>query len=222
MDFIGVFKEIYPTLLNGLVLTLEVTVLALLIAIVLGFVSSLMGMSKIKPLAWLSKLYVWIIRGTPFIVQLFIIKYGIPYFIRNLGGEFNLSIFSAALIALSLNAGAYISEIFRGGIQAVDKGQIEAARSLGLPQGRTTLKIVLPQALRICIPSLCNQFIITLKDSSLAQCIGLQEMFCKATIYVGRTYKSFEAYVIVGLFYLIIITILSRIIKIVERKLSND
>ena len=113
-----------------------------------------------------------------------------------------------------------MSEIFRGGIQAIDSGQMEAARSLGLPKSRAMLKVILPQAFKISIPALGNQFIITLKDSSLAQVIGLQELVYQGKIYVGRTFKSFETYILVGFVYLIIITVLSYIIKQTERKMN--
>jgi len=222
MDFYSVLVEIYPMLLDGLAMTLQTSLIAIFIAFFLGLLSCVMGISKIVPLSLISKFYVWVIRGTPFIVQLFIIKYGIPQLIKLWMPEFNISIFQAAVITLALNAGAYMSEIFRGSIAAIDPGQMEAARSLGLPKTRAMIKVILPQALKISIPMLCNQFIISIKDSSLAQVIGLPELFYMGKIYVGRTFKSFEAYVLVGCVYLIIITILSFIIKRVERKLQYD
>ena len=233
MSFVKVFLDIYPMLLEGLAVTLEVSLLALLIAFFLGLISCVMGLSRFKPFAWISKLYIWIIRGTPFIVQLFIVKYGIPQVIKGIGvlnlpflpldfTKFNISIFAAAVATLALNAGAHISEIFRGGIMAIDVGQTEAARSLGMSKAKTMIKVVLPQALKISIPSLCNQFIISIKDSSLAQVIGLSELFYQGKKYVGTTFKSFETYVIVGLVYLIIITILSAIIRMIERRLQYD
>lgn len=218
MNFGKVFVEIYPALIQGLQMTVKVSLLALFIAFFLGLGSCILGMSKVKPLSWISKIYIWIIRGTPFIVQLFIVKYGIPQVVNMFTSGFNISIFQAAVATLALNAGAYMSEIFRGGIEAVDPGQMEAASSLGLPKSRAMIKVVLPQALRISVPSLCNQFIITLKDSSLAQVIGLQELFYQGKIYVGRTFLSFETYIIVGCVYLIIITVLSFGIKYIERK----
>ena len=220
MDFYGVLTNMYPMLLDGLVMTLETSLLAILIAFFLGLLSCVMGMSRIVPLSLISKFYVWVIRGTPFIVQLFIIKYGIPQVVQLWAPGFNFTIFQAAVATLALNAGAYMSEIFRGSIQAIDPGQMEAARSLGLPKTRAMIKVILPQALKISIPMLCNQFIISLKDSSLAQVIGLPELFYQGKIYVGRTFRSFETYIIVGCVYLIIITILSYIIKRIERNLD--
>ena len=221
-DIATVFREAFPSLLKGLGVTVEATVLSLTIALVLGLFCCLMGMSKIAPLRWISKFYVWIIRGTPFIVQLFIIYFGLPQLIQSMGVDFRISSFAAAVATLALNAGAYISEIFRGGINAVDKGQMEAARSLGLPKGKAMAKVVLPQAVRICIPSLCNQFIITLKDTSLAATIALAEVVYQGKIYVGRTMQSFATYMLIGIMYLFVITILSAVIRRIERNLAND
>ena len=221
MDFLKVASELTPGLLSGLWVTVWVTVVSLLIALVLGLVSCMMGLSKIKFISWLSKLYLWIIRGTPFIVQIFVIYFGIPQLMKFLNfTNFRLTVYQAAIATLSLNAGAYISEIFRGGISAVDNGQMEAARSLGLPKSSAMSKVILPQALKISIPALCNQFIITLKDSSLAYAIGLPEIVYRGKIYVGRTMQSFSTYILVGIIYLIIITILTQIIKVIERKMD--
>ena len=220
MDFINVAKEVFPSLLKGLKVTVQVTVISLAIALALGLVMCLMGRSEFKPLSLISKFYIWIIRGTPFIVQLFIIYFGIPQLVQSMGGSLRLSSFEAAVITLSLNAGAYISEIFRGGIQAVDPGQTEAARSLGMTKMSCMLKVVLPQAFRISIPSLCNQFIITLKDTSLAQCIALAEIVYQGKMYVGRTMQSFNTYILIGMMYLFVITILSALIRFTEKRLD--
>ena len=155
-------------------------------------------------------------------MQLFIIYFGMPQLIQSMGFDFRISSFAAAVATLALNAGAYISEIFRGGINAVDRGQMEAARSLGLPKGKAMAKVVLPQAVRICIPSLCNQFIITLKDTSLAATIALAEVVYQGKIYVGRTMQSFATYMLIGIMYLFVITILSAVIRRIERKLANE
>lgn len=221
MNLVEVFLEVYPSLLKGLGVTIQVTVLSLLIAFVIGMISCMMGISSFRPVTWISKFYVWVVRGTPFIVQLFIIYFGIPQLIQSMGVEFRLTSFQAAVITLSINAGAYMSEIFRGGIQAVPKGQMEAARSLGLSKGRAMIKVILPQALRICIPSLGNQFIITLKDTSLAATIALAEIVYMGKLYVGRTMQSFATYMIIGVMYLIIITILTQILSFIERRMNN-
>ncbi len=214
------FARVALLLGEGMIVTIEVTVLSLLIALVVGLLSCLAGMSKIKPVTWISKFYIWIIRGTPFIVQLFLIHFGLPQFLRAIGIGYRSDPFVAATITLALNAGAYISEIFRGGISAIDKGQMEAARSLGLSKSRAMIKVILPQAFKISVPSLCNQFIITLKDSSLAQAISLKEIVFKGNEYAFSTYQMFATYLMMGVAYLIIITVLSVGIKAIERRLD--
>ncbi|MEN6461455.1 MAG: amino acid ABC transporter permease [Syntrophomonas sp.] len=220
MNLGKVFSEVYPLLLNGLWITIEVTVLSLLLAFILGLFSCFMGMSKTTPLRWISKIYVGIIRGTPLLVQVFYIYFAIPQLLQFLGFDLRFTPFSAGLITLTLNAGAYMSEIFRGAINAVNPGQMEAARSLGLSHAQAMKKVVLPQALRICLPSLVNQFIITLKDSSLISVIGLADIMYQAKIYVGRSMESFATYTWVGLFYFVVIAILTQIAKTVERRVN--
>jgi ABC-type amino acid transport system permease subunit len=148
------------------------------------------------------------------------VYFGVPQLIQSLGFSFRLSPLAAGIITLSMNAGAYIAEIFRGGIQAIDRGQMEAARSLGLSRNRAMFRIILPQALRISIPALVNQFIISLKDTSIISIISLAEIVYEAKIYIGRTMSSFATWTIVGAFYLAIITVLSRISRYVEKRLD--
>ena len=217
MNLGKVFGETYELLFQGLQVTIQVTVLSLLIAFVLGLITSLLGFSK-TPLRWISKVYVWLIRGTPVMVQVFYIYFALPQLLQSLGYDVRLTSFMAGLITLTLNAGAYMSEIFRGAILAVNSGQMEAARSLGLSKGQAMRKVVLPQAIRICLPSLVNQFIITLKDSSIISVIGLTDIMYQAKIYVGRSMESFATYTWVAVFYLVIITILTQIAKRVEKK----
>jgi ABC-type amino acid transport system permease subunit len=154
------------------------------------------------------------------LVQTFFVYFGIPQLIQSLGFDFRLSPLAAGVFTLSINAGAYIAEIFRGGIQAIDKGQMEAARSLGFSHPRAMLKIILPQAVRISIPALVNQFIISLKDTSIISIISLGEIVYEAKIYIGRTMQSFATWTIVGGVYLVIITVLSRISIHVEKRLD--
>ncbi len=215
------FELVMANLLEGMKVTAQVSLLSIAIALVIGLFSSLMSISKIKPIAFISSFYIWLIRGTPFIVQLFIIYFGIPQFINAIGIQgFKISAFAASTITLSLNAGAYISEIFRGGINSINVGQMEAARSLGLSKGRAMRKVILPQAVRVSIPALCNQFIITLKDSSLASTISLREIVWQGQQYAFSSYKMFATYICIGIAYLIVISILSFVIKFIERKLD--
>ena len=220
MDFSLVMREVFPLLMRGMVITVETTIIALVIALVLGLFFCLLGMSTVTILKLIAKAYIWVIRGTPLLVQTFFIYFGIPQLIQSLGFDFRLSPLAAGIITLSINAGAYIAEIFRGGIQAIDRGQMEAARSLGLSHYRAMFKIILPQAMRISIPSLVNQFIISLKDTSIISVVSLAEIVYQAKIYIGRTKQSFATWTIVGLVYLIIITILSQISTHVEKKLD--
>ena len=220
MDLLRVFGEVQPLLTKGLWITVEVTVLSLLLALVIGLISCFLALSKRAPLRWISKVYVGLIRGTPLLVQVFYIYFAIPQLLQLMGFDVRLTPFIAGLITLTLNAGAYLSEIFRGAINAVNPGQMEAARSLGLSHAQAMKKVVLPQAFRICLPSLVNQFIITLKDSSLISVIGLADIMYQSKIYVGRSMEAFATYTWVAVYYFVIITILTQVAKYVERKVS--
>lgn len=220
MDFLRTINEATPLLLDGIKLTILISLLSILIGMVIGFISCIMGMSKHWLLKGISAVYVWIIRGTPMIVQSFIIYFGVPQLIQLVNPTFRIEAFTAGVITLSLNAGAYLSEIFRGGISAIPAGQTEAARSLGLSKTRTMIKVVLPQAIKVAIPSMVNQFIITVKDTSILSVIGLAEIVNKAKVYVGKSYQFFAAYILVAVYYLIVISILMVISKYLEKKMS--
>ena len=221
MNLLGVLHEAWPMLLEGLGMTIRITVLSLIIALIVGIFVCLMNISSNVVLRGIAKFYIWLIRGTPMLVQAFYFYFALPQLIQGLTGtQFRIDIFTAGLITLSMNAGAYISEIFRGSIEAVPKGQMEASRSLGLSYVKTMQKIILPQAIRICLPSLVNQFIITLKDSTILYAIGLAEIMNKAKIYVGRTMESFATYTWVAIFFLAIVTVLSLVSRYVERRMN--
>ncbi len=220
MDLGRVFIEVNPLLLEGLKMTLAVTVLSLILAFALGLCSCFFAMSKKAPLRWISSIYVGLIRGTPLLVQVIYVYFAIPQLLQFMGMDVRMNPFTAGLITLTLNAGAYMSEIFRGAINAVNTGQMEAARSLGLSNGQAMKKVILPQALRICLPSLVNQFIITLKDSSLISVIGFADIMYQAKIYQGRTMESFATYTWVGIYYLVLIIALTYVAKLVEKKVK--
>ena len=184
MDFKRVFENATPLLLEGLGVTILISVLAILIGLVIGLLTCFMRMAKNPIPRGIAYVYIWCVRGTPMIVQAFLVFFAFPQVVQYFISGFTIDAFTAGLITLSLNAGAYMAEIFRGGISAISKGQIEAARSLGLSKTRTMLKVVLPQAFRICIPSLVNQFIITVKDSSILSVIGLADIVNQAKVYV--------------------------------------
>lgn len=156
------------------------------------------------------------------LVQAFIIYFGVPQFMSVFVPQFRLDPYTAGLITLTLNAGAYLSEIFRGGINAVNKGQVEASRSLGLSSSRTMLKVVLPQAIKISIPAMVNQFIITVKDTSILSVIGLSEIVNRAKVYVGKTYQFFVTYILVAVCYLVVISILMVFSRYLEKKFNYE
>lgn len=212
-EYVG---QCMPQLTMGLKLTLQMTIFSLVLAVIVGMITCLFSISKVKPLNWISAIYLSLIRGTPLMVQAFFIYFGIT---GALG--IRISSFSAAILVLCLNAGAYLSEIFRSGIAAVNKGQMEAARSLGLPYGVAMRKIILPQAIRIVIPSVLNQFIITLKDTSILSVIGCGELMRQGQLIVARNYESFKTYAIVAVMYYVVVVVLTKIFQIIERRLAN-
>lgn len=222
MDFVTVFQDATPLLLRGLGITIGISVISIVLGMIIGLLTCFMGMAKSKILRAVAAVYVWCVRGTPMIVQAFLIYYAMPQVVQLMIPGFRIDPFPAGIITLSLNAGAYMSEIFRGGINAVSVGQIEAARSLGLSKTKTMMKIVLPQAFKFSIPALVNQFIITVKDSSILSVIGLADVVNQAKVYVGKTYAFFPTYITVAAYYLIVISILMVVSKIVEKKMSYD
>lgn len=222
MDFGKVFSGAMPLLLEGLKLTVITSLVSIVIGMIIGLLVCLMKMSKNVVLKAIAGVYIWIIRGTPMLVQAFIVFFGVPQVVRMFITDFKFTALTAGIITLSLNAGAYLAEIYRGGIMAVPKGQTEAARSLGLSQGQAMRKVVLPQAIKFSIPSLVNQFIITIKDTSILSAIGMAELVNKAKTYVGSTYTFFETYLVVAAMYLVIISILMVISNYIEKKLKYE
>ncbi len=222
MDFSRVINDALPLLLEGLKLTVLVSLASIAIGMVIGLFVCLMKMSKNIVLRAIAGVYIWIIRGTPMLVQALIIFLGVPQLIQMAVKDFRFDAVTAGIITLSLNAGAYLAEIYRGGIMAVPKGQTEAARSLGLSKSKTMRKVVLPQALKFSVPSLVNQFIITIKDTSILTVIGMAEVVNKAQQYVGSTFVYFETYSIVALMYLAIISLLMVLSNYIEKKLKYE
>ncbi|MDR2106145.1 MAG: amino acid ABC transporter permease [Coriobacteriales bacterium] len=215
MSFLELLQQSLPMFMKGMVLTLELSIVSLVIAMFIGLGSCLMNISKLKVLHWVSQCYINVIRGTPLLVQTFFIYFGVT---KALG--FSMTAMTAGIVALSLNAGAYLSEIFRGGIEAIPTGQMEAARSLGLSYRSAMIKIILPQALRVVVPSVVNQCIITIKDTSIISVIGLAELTMVGSQIIARTFRSFEVWLCVGVFYFVIIYALSKLSKFVEKRLS--
>ena len=205
--------------------TLLLALCGLFFACILGVIFGILSVVKNKVCNVIASIFVGVVRGVPMIVLAFFVFFGIPYLfnnILNVEHDVILTALQAGTICLALNCGAYMSEIIRGGIQAVDIGQTEAARSLGLPYWRTMQRIVLPQAIRIMIPSIINQFIITLKDTSILSVIGFPELVNSAKNVQANTFKAFQTWAIVGVMYLIVITLLSQDSKALERRLDHD
>lgn len=210
---VGQFVQNADSLFSGLWTTIVITAISIVIALLVGIVLGLMRTSEVNIIDWIALIYIDIMRGIPMIVLAFFVYFGIPQMFG-----INLSAFQAGVITLSINAAAYIGEIIRGGISAVDIGQSEASRSLGLSQGKTMRYVILPQAVKIMIPSLINQFIMTLKDSSILSVIGLVELTQTGRVIIARTYQSGTIWLIVGAMYVILITILAKLSNYLERK----
>ena len=215
VTFYDVFKSTYKGFLEAGLLTIEITAIAVVIGTVLGVIFALMKISHSRILQTIANLYITLIRGTPLIVQIMFLYFGITSIIV-------LDNFWAGAIALGVHNGAYIAEIFRGSIQGIDKGQREASLALGMNSSLTMRRIVFPQALRRAIPPLGNQFIITLKDSSLVYVIGVSELFGLANRVAASNFKQFETFLVVGLYYLILVLIFSALLRWYENKLDVD
>jgi len=213
LKIVELFIKYFPTYLSAFGVTLKITGLSLLIGTVVGIVFAIFKLSGKKPLEVIANVYISIIRGTPLMVQILFIYLGIPALL-----DFKWQLTVACVVIMSVNCGAYMAELIRGGIEAVDKGQVEAANCLGLNYAQTMMKVILPQALRIMLPTIINQFIVTLKDTSLLSVIALRELTQNTKIIVANNMETFTMYFICGVWYWVIVTILSRIAKYIERR----
>ncbi|MBQ9334590.1 MAG: amino acid ABC transporter permease [Lachnospiraceae bacterium] len=221
--------EIIITKYGGLLIkamgqTLLLALYGLFFACIVGLIFGLMSVIKNKLCNIIAQVFVFVIRGVPMIVLAFFIYFGVPYFLNTIigvGKQMTLTALQAGTICLTLNCGAYMAEIIRAGIQSVDIGQMEAGRSLGLSYGKTMRKIVMPQAIRTMIPSIINQFIITLKDTSILSVIGFPELVNSAKNVQANTFLSFQTWAVVGVMYLVVITILSYAAKLMERRMNR-
>ncbi len=215
MDILQLFKDSLPSLLSGLSVTIELAVISLILAVILGIILGIFSISTSKILKGIATTYIYIIRGTPLMIQALFLYFGVG---QALNIQFDPII--AGIITLTANASAYMAEIFRGGIQAVDQGQMEAARCLGLSYSKAMRKVILPQAIKIMIPSILNQFIVTLKDTSILTVISVRELTESGKIIIARNYRSLEMYAIVACMYFVIITALTLISGYLERRSS--
>ncbi|MBC9784451.1 amino acid ABC transporter permease [Heliobacterium chlorum] len=195
--------------------TVKVTAISVTVGTLIGLIVALARMTKMTPVRWLATIYTDVIRGTPLLVQIFIVHFGAP---KLLG--FSLQAMTSGLIALSINSGAYVAEIFRAGIQSIDKGQMEASRSLGMSYAQAMRFVILPQAFRRIIPPLGNEFIAMLKDSSLVSVISLPELAMAGRTVAGATARVWEAWLPVAAIYLVLTLIFTRLVAWYEVKLG--
>ncbi len=204
-----------PTLLTGAKLTIQLTAVSVFFGIILGTFAGIARVTK-GVFNFISAAYIDVIRGTPLLVQTFLVFYGLPSLIGR-----PIPAYFAAILALSINSGAYVGEIVRSGIQSIDKGQWEAAASLGQSRFQTMCYVILPQAFTRILPPLGNEFIALLKDSSLVSVIALEELVRKGQIIIGRTFRPFEVWLAVALIYFVMTFTVSRFVNLAERKVNN-
>ncbi len=205
-------------LIEGIKNTLILTLIAVTLGVVLGAIVAILKMSKFRIIRFFASVYIEIIRGTPILLQLYIFYFVLPELLPFL----DFSSFIWVSIALCVNSAAYVSEVIRSGIQAVDKGQTEAARSLGLSSSQTMIKIILPQAIRNILPALGNEFIMILKETSLASTFFIGELMTAHKTVAGATYLQLESLIIVGMIYLCITFPLSKLVGWFEKKMAGD
>lgn len=208
-----VMTDALPYLLQGLYMTLLISILSIIFSLIIGLIACFMRMSKYVILRYPAAIYVNLIRGTPILIQILFIYFGAPTAL-----DIHLSAFTAGLIAISFNIGAYNTEIFRGGIESIGKGQMEAGRSLGFSYAQTMALIILPQAVRRMIPSFVNQLTHAIKDTSMLSVIGIAELTMVGQSIYAMNFRSFEILTMVGLFYFITIYTVSLISTKMERR----
>ncbi len=212
-----IIEQSLPLLLAGAGITVEITAMSVGLGMAIGIVVALIRMCGIKVLKVLGDIYVDFLRGTPLLVQIFLVYFALPALIHH-----RVDAYVAAVSACSINSGAYVAEIFRGGIEAIDKGQMEAGRSLGMTWWQTMRHIILPQAFKQIIPPLGNEFIAMLKDSSLVSVIGFEELTRRGQLIIARTYASFEIWMAVAVIYLIMTFVVARFTGYLEKRFKKN
>lgn len=208
-----IFKEYYPLLFEGLGVTLLLSLITVFFGAIIGFIICFMGLSKSPILKTISKVYVEVIRGVPLLLQLLIIYIILPN---------SVSAFIAAAIALLINSGAYVAEIIRAGVEAVDKGQYEAARSLGLSKTKAMIKVIIPQAIKNILPAIGNEYVTVIKETSLASTFFVGDLMTSQKLIGSETYLYLEAYIVVAIFYLVSTFTLSKIVRLLEKRLKTS
>ena len=213
---IGLLEKYFPMYLEGLWGTLWLSAVTVVLGTVLGMFVALLRMGKIKVFKWIADAYIEVLRGTPALLQLYFFWIGLPKLLPFL----NLSDTMCILVAMTVNASAYISEIIRAGINAVDRGQWEAARSIGLSEVHVMTHVILPQAVKNILPALCNEFISTIKGTSLASVFFVGELMTSYKTVASATFLQMQSLLIAGVIYFTITFTLSKLLKILERRLT--
>ncbi|MBE6098606.1 MAG: amino acid ABC transporter permease [Anaerovibrio sp.] len=206
----------FPLLILGAGITVQITAISVFLGLIIGMFVGIARISHVKPLSILAAIYTDFLRGTPLLVQIFLIYFALPIILDQ-----RVDPFLAAITACGINSGAYIAEIFRAGIQAIDSGQMEAGRSLGMTWVQTMRYIIIPQAFKNIIPPLGNEFIALLKDSSLVSVIGFEELTRRGQLIIARTYGSLEIWLSVALIYLVMTLAISRLVAYMEKRLKT-
>lgn len=205
-----------PLLITGAGITIQITAISVGLGLIIGMFVGIARISNVKLLRWLAAIYIDFLRGTPLLVQIFLIYFALPVIL-----EQRVDPFIAAITACGINSGAYIAEIFRAGIQAIDEGQMEAGRSLGMTWVQTMHYIIVPQAFKNIVPPLGNEFIALLKDSSLVSVIGFEELTRRGQLIIARTYGSLEIWISVAIIYLVMTLTISRLVAYLEKRLDT-
>ncbi|RNB79306.1 amino acid ABC transporter permease [Brevibacillus panacihumi] len=206
-----------PFIFEGIKVTLQVTLISVVLGFIWGSILALIKISKLGPLNWFAVAYTSVFRGTPLILQLSFVYFATP----QLTG-YSISQWEAAVLTFTLNSAAYISETIRGGILAVDKGQWEAAKALGVPYRRMMLDIILPQGVKNILPALVNETIALLKESALVSTIGLADILQNANVVRGVTFRYLEPYIIAGVLYYVMVMLLTWVARFVERRMRRS
>ncbi|GAB6181531.1 amino acid ABC transporter permease [Desulfotomaculum defluvii] len=206
--------KILPNLLLGAVMTIKLTFFAITFGTLIGLLVALAKISSFKILKWFGGLYTWVIRGIPLLLQLMFLYYGLPFM------GLTLNEFTVAVIGMSICGGAYIAEIIRAGIQSIDKGQMEAALSMGMTYTQAMRRVILPQAYKRLLPPMGNEFITLMKDSALVSVICMTELLRAANLLQNATFRPIEIYVTAGLLYLIMTTFFTMVVNRLEKILA--
>ncbi|MCY6372098.1 amino acid ABC transporter permease [Clostridium ganghwense] len=224
-DFITQYYKLY---LAGAGSTVLISFFTVIFGVILGVFFALMKMSKNKILKYISSAFIEIVRGTPLLVQVMILFYGLPTVLQEYGIQFpeidmmgiDFVAFVSVIIALTINSTAYIAEIIRGGIQSIDKGQMEAARCLGLSNKLAMRKIIIPQAIKNILPALGNEFITVIKESAIVSIVGIKEIMFNARVITGMTFEFFIPYIVAAIVYFILTFVLSKLLGYAERRMK--